>query len=224
MNRFFKIIKKIILVIISVLLLYGISVLVLPLITVSKDQVTDEVIEIHILTNGVHADIVVPVKTDQMDWSKNVSYSNTKRADSTFGYLSMGRGDKGFYLETPNWADLNASVAVNAAFGLSATAIHATYYKTMTISEHCKSMMLSKKQYAKLIDYISSSFQTDSEGSYLVIDTDAAYGKTDAFYEANGSYSVFTTCNTWANSGLKMSGQKCCFWTALDWGIFSKYE
>lgn len=224
MKQLFKSLKRIVLTILGALLLYSIAVFMLPLITIAQEDGMEKEVEIHILTNGVHTDIVMPVKTELMDWSNVVSYSNTIHADSTYRYLSMGWGDKGFYLETPTWADLKASVAFNAALGLSTSAIHATYYQKMTTSERCKRMMLSKKQYAQLINYISNSFQKDSEGNYLLINTDAVYGNTDAFYEAKGSYSVFTTCNTWANSALKISGQKCCFWTALDWGIFSKYE
>ena len=83
--------------------------------------------------------------------------------------------------------------------------------------------MINKAQYSRLIQFISDSFQKDTSGNFINIITNENYGKTDAFYEANGSYSVFRTCNTWANSALKASGQKCCYWTALDSGIFSKY-
>jgi uncharacterized protein (TIGR02117 family) len=207
----------------GLVLFYVGTVFLLPLITVNKEEVVNKDIEIHILTNGVHTDIVVPVKTTEIDWSQKIKYSNSKNADSTYQYLAMGWGDKGFYLETPNWSDLKASVALNAAFGLSTTAIHATYYKKITLSKTCKRMVLSNKQYAKLVKYLMSSFKKNSVDEYMLIDTDVAYGKTDAFYEAKGSYSVLTTCNTWANNALKISGQKCCFWTALDWGIFSKY-
>lgn len=221
---FFRVVKRIGLISIGLILIYGCAVLLLPLFTIDKEKEGTEEVEVYILTNGVHTDIVVPVKTAEIDWSENIKYTHSKMADSTYKYLAMGWGDKGFYLETPNWADLKASVAFNTALGLSTTAIHATYYKKMIISETCKRMMLSRKQYARLVAFITDSFQKNSENQYMLIDTDVAYGKTDAFYEAKGSYSVFTTCNSWANDVLKASGQKCCFWTALDWGIFSKYN
>jgi uncharacterized protein (TIGR02117 family) len=75
-----------------------------------------------------------------------------------------------------------------------------------------------------LIQFITSSFQKDKEGHFMPIKTNANYGKTDAFYEANGSYSLLHTCNTWANNGLKACGQKCCSWTPFDTGIFLNYE
>lgn len=224
MKKALKIALKIFLVFLGFILIYLIAVFSLSKITVNQEPNTKPEVEIYILTNGVHTDIVMPTKSDQIDWSQKVKFENTKKADSTYKYLAMGWGDKGFYLETPEWSDLKASVALKAASGLSTTAIHATYYKSLKEGDDCKKMSISKEQYDRLIQYINNSFQKDASGNFLPIKTDAIYGKTDAFYEANGSYSLFHTCNTWANSALKASGQKCCFWTATDSGIFSKYK
>lgn len=224
MKKALKIVLKIFLVLFGLILIYLITVFSLSKITVNQEPNTKPEVEIYILTNGVHTDIVMPTKNDQIDWSQQVKFANTKAADSTYKYLAMGWGDKGFYLETPEWSDLKASVAFKAASGLSTTAIHATYYKSLREGADCKKMMISKEQYYRLIRYISQSFQKDASGNFLNIKTDAIYGKSDAFYEATGSYSLFHTCNTWANSALKASGQKCCYWTATDSGIFSKYK
>ena len=224
MKKALKITLKIFLVLFGFIILYLIAVFSLSKITVNQEPNTKPEVEIYILTNGVHTDIVMPTKNNQIDWSQQVKFENTKVADSTYKYIAMGWGDKGFYLETPEWSDLKTSVALKAASGLSNTAIHATYYKNLKEGDDCKKMMISKEQYDRLIQYISESFKKDASGNFLNIKTNAIYGKTDAFYEANGSYSLFHTCNTWANNGLKASGQKCCFWTATDSGIFSKYK
>jgi uncharacterized protein (TIGR02117 family) len=209
---------------IAFILLYLLSAYSLSRITVDREAGSQEDVAIYIKTNGVHTDIVVPTRNEQMDWSKEIKYSNTSSSDTSFQYLAMGWGDKGFYLQTPNWSDLKASVAFKAAFALSTTAIHATYYPEMRENDACKKIMISRDQYARLVNYITQSFQKDSSGHMINIKTNANYGKTDAFYEANGSYSMFHTCNTWANNGLKASGQKCCLWTAFDTGIFLKYK
>lgn len=224
MKNAFKILLKLVLFLLGLILLYVIIAYLLSLITIEKEANTKPEVEIFILTNGVHTDIVMPVKSEQIDWSQQIQYKNTQAADSTYQYIAMGWGDKGFYLETPEWSDLKASVAFKAASGLSSSAIHATYYKQMKLGNDCKSMLISKEQYQRLITYITNSFQKDASGNFIPIITDANYGKTDAFYEANGSYSIFKTCNSWANTGLKACGQKCCLWTATDSGIFSKYK
>ena len=224
MKKIFKIVLKAILGFIAFILLYLLSAWCLSRITINKEANTKEEITIYILTNGVHTDLVVPIKSELYDWSNEVRFENTTSKDKQYNYLAMGWGDKGFYLETPQWKDLKASVAFKAAFALGKTAIHATYYKAMTTRESCRKIMISREQYQRLINYITNSFQKDKNGHFMNIPTKAVYSNNDAFYEANGSYSMLHTCNTWANSGLKESGQKCCLWTPFDTGIFLKYK
>jgi hypothetical protein len=35
-----------------------------------------------------------------------------------------------------------------------------------------------------------------------------AYGSTDAFFEADGSYHLLNTCNSWVGRGLRKAGIK----------------
>jgi uncharacterized protein (TIGR02117 family) len=223
-KKIFKVLLKGILGIIAFITLYLFSAYCLSRITIDKEANTKEEVTIYILTNGVHTDLVVPVTNEIYDWSQQVKFENTLAEKKTYNYLAMGWGDKGFYLKTPEWKDLKASVAFKAAFALSTTAIHATYYETMKVGEDCREISISKEQYQRLVDYITDSFQKDKDGNFMHIVTNAVYGMNDAFYEATGSYSMLHTCNSWANSGLKASGQKCCLWTAFDTGIFKKYE
>lgn len=223
MKKFLKVLFYPILAFIVLVSIYLLSAFVLSRITVEEESNASKDVTIYILTNGVHTDIAVPIKNDQRDWSKEIKYSNTALKDTVMNYLAIGWGDKGFYLETPEWADLKFRVAFNAAFGLGSTAIHATYYNELAENESCKKIMISKNQYTRLIDYIDGSFQKDADGHVINIKTNANYGNFDAFYEANGSYSMFYTCNTWANNGLKKTGQKACLWTIFDTGIFLKY-
>lgn len=209
---------------ITFLLLYAIIGFIFSSITVKEEANAKDEITIYIKSNGVHTDIVVPIKSEQYDWSQEIKFSHTKSQDSNMNFLALGWGDKGFYLHTPTWAELKFSTAFKAAFGLSSTAIHTTYYKQITESKTCKKVLISKAQYQRLLKYILGSFQKDKNGRLVHIKTNANYGKTDAFYEANGRYSLFKTCNTWANTALKKSGQRACLWTPMDKSILAKYE
>ena len=211
--------------ILGAVFLYIILGLLLPLIPVSAEKTDDpKIIEAYILTNGVHTDIVVPVKTKWMDWSKKLPYSNLKGKKENYQFISFGWGDKGFYLNTPTWAELKFSTAFKAAFWLSDSAMHCTYYNEMKLGKDCKKIMLTQKQYQALIQFIDDRFDKDSAGNYQFIKTDAVYGDNDAFYNAKGSYNFTYTCNTWANDGLKVAGQKAAFWTPTDFGIFRHYK
>lgn len=225
MKKMLLIIIKIIGFIIGVVFLYIILGLLIPYIPV-KSEKTDEpkTIELYILTNGVHTDLVVPVKTKYVDWSEKLPFENTKGKQTDFNYISFGWGDKGFYLDTPTWAQLKPSTAFKAAFWLGESAMHCTYYKKMQLGDDCKKMMITEQQYQNLIKFIDDRFDKDVSGKYILIKTDVVYGKDDAFYDAKGSYNFTYTCNTWANNGLKAAGQKAALWTPTDFGIFQHYK
>ncbi len=125
--------------IIAFVLLYLLCAWSLSRLTVDKEAGQRNDMAIYIKTNGVHTDIVVPIKNELLDWSKEVKFANTHLPDTTtMKWLAMGWGDKGFYLQTPNWSDLKFSVAFNAMFALSTTAIHATFYGDLPESKSCK--------------------------------------------------------------------------------------
>lgn len=178
---------------------------------------------IYILTNGVHTDIVVPVRHELFDWSKTIPYHNTSGNDTSAEFLAFGWGDKGFYLQTPAWSDLKFSVAFNAMFGLSTSAIHATFYREMREDGSCRKIPVSREGYLNLCRFILNSFALSPDGKPVYIKTTANYGTRDAFYEGTGRYSLFRTCNTWANDALKSAGLKAGLWTAFDTGIFYHY-
>ncbi|WP_394368308.1 TIGR02117 family protein [Flavobacterium proteolyticum] len=218
-----KLLKYLAIFILS-LVTYLLIVTLLSFVSVNEDLVENQKeIPIYILTNGVHTDIVLQIKNEHHDWSTQLKFEHTKSKDTTYQYVALGWGDKGFYLETPTWADLKASTAIKAASGLSTSAMHVTFYKHLKENQSCKKIQISLGNYKKLVAFIKESFQTKS-GEFLKIETDAVYGKHDVFYEANGSYSLFYTCNSWANQALKAANQKAALWTISDSGIFRHYE
>lgn len=216
---------RLILKIISLILTYLLVAFILSKFTVAEEANAPDDLDIYILTNGVHVDLVVPTTYKNYNWFETVPHLPGGAHDAEFKYLAIGWGDKGFYLNTPTWAELKASTALKAAFGLGGSAIHATYYKNMVENEVCKKISISEAQYQRLVEYIHAGFSKDVKGQFIPIDTEVSYaGYQDAFYEAKGRYSLFKTCNSWANKGLKASGQRACVWTAFQQGIFSKYQ
>lgn len=219
-----KFILKFLLAIIGLLLIYGISAVVFSIIPVNKNQSeNNKEYTIYIKSNGVHTDLVLPIKTDLKDWSEKIKFENIKSKDSTHHYLAFGWGDKGFYLDTPEWSDLKFSTAFKAAFNLGTSAMHTTFYKQIQETENCIKIEISKEQYQKLITFIEASFQYDTNGNPIFIEA-TTYGKNDSFYEAHRTYNLFYTCNTWANQALKKADLKAAFWTPADKGIFYHYQ
>lgn len=202
---------------------YLLACALIPLIPVNTSPVNSDDVTIYINSNGVHTDIVVPIKNKVKDWSKDLLYAHTKSRDSIMNFVAFGWGDKGFYLDTPEWSDLKASTAAVAAFHLGTSAMHTRFYKELREDEECIKLTISNADYKSLVEYLEESFQYD-EGKKVLWIADRSYGDYDAFYEANRTYSLFYTCNTWANNALKAANQRACLWTPHDKGIFYQYN
>ena len=208
---------------VSVAGLYLTAAFILSRIPVAKTQPNAAPdVQVFLHSNGVHTDIVVPIKTAQIDWSQQLPFANIPSGDTTMRYIAFGWGDKGFYLDTPTWADLKFSTAFVAAFWLGTSAMHTTYLHSMSPGAETVPLHLSQAEYARLIAYIQTSFRHNAAGRVQHI-SGHSYGRDDAFYEAHRVYSFLYTCNTWTNDALKACGQKACLWTPADSGILYQY-
>lgn len=176
----------------------------------------NEEIHIYVQSNGIHTDVCLPVKSDCIDWT---DYIPTKdyTDQSHLEYIAIGWGDKGFFLDTPTWAELKVSTALNAAFLPSPTAMHVAYSDTPEVSENRKEVTISKSDYRKMISYIKESFKLKNNQVDLI--PNRGYGNRDNFYEANNSYHMFRTCNIWTNEALKSAGVKTGIYALFPDGI-----
>jgi uncharacterized protein (TIGR02117 family) len=187
-----------------------------------KDDTSATGIEIYLLSNGVHTDVVLPIRNICKDWGTQIKTAYTLANDTSVKYAAIGWGDKGFYLDTPEWSDLKFSTAFNAMFFLSSTAMHVTLYRNLYPGTHCKKVRISAESYRKLVLYIDNSFQKTDNGNYMPIK--GHYDRYDCFFEARGTYNLFYTCNCWTNSALKHGNLKACLWTPFDKGILFAYK
>nr|WP_317046950.1 DUF2459 domain-containing protein [Flavobacterium kingsejongi] len=97
-----RVLRNLILGIFGFVVLYLVAAFVLSLIpvhTTDRDPAND--ITVYIKTNGVHTDLVMPLRSELIDWSQKIKISNTKANDTLARYIAMGWGDKGFYLNGP---------------------------------------------------------------------------------------------------------------------------
>lgn len=165
---------------------------------------------LYIHSNGVHTDIIFPLAAVPENLLAQLEpMPNTQ-------YLGIGWGDKGFYLDTPTWAELKASTAVRAMLLTSPTAMHVTHYPGVGRDWHA--LPVNDRQLAQLHDYLWRSFRTTQPRTVELI-PNASYGNNDRFYEANGSYNGLQTCNEWVNDILKEMGIRTAIWSPFDWGI-----
>ncbi|MFA6760697.1 MAG: TIGR02117 family protein [Sulfuricurvum sp.] len=177
--------------------------------------------EIFIKSNGVHTDLVLPIRSDLINWSELFLFENTLSKRDDYSYIAIGWGDRGFYIDTPRWRDLKVSTALVAASGVGSTLLHTTFYDEILEDDLTYSVMITAHQYRIIIDEIKNAL---SGGLATLVATNAQYGDSDAFYEAKGSYSIFFTCNSWTNRVLKRANLPASWWVASQRGILANYK
>jgi hypothetical protein len=130
MKKVLKIVGKGLLVFLIMIGLYFLSAEIFSGVIVNRKQDQPKEMAVYILTNGLHADIVMPIKTETIDWSQRIKFSDTKSKDSLQNFVAVGWGNEDFFLNIPGWDELKLSIAVKAVLGMGPSAIRATFLKS----------------------------------------------------------------------------------------------
>ncbi|MFM7814089.1 MAG: DUF2459 domain-containing protein [Flavobacteriales bacterium] len=178
-------------------------------------------IQIFLSASLVHSDFILPIRHEVVDWSVIAKLYQPSENLPAYDHVKIGWGDKEFFVNTPEWSDLTAKTALGSAFGLHESAIHFQFIQMEESPKEVTSIFVSTETYAKLVNYILQSMKAE-QGSFSQIHF--SYGPNDCFYDSYHHYSMFNTCNTWMNEGLKEAGLPACLWTILGTGIIEKYQ
>ncbi len=203
-----------------VLLLSYIAAIVIGLIPVNNDfEPTPDGIEVIFISNAVHSDIILPMKTEMMDWREFIPPGCFEQDTTSATHVAIGWGDRGFFIETPQWSDLKVSTAAKALFLPSSSCMHVSACGLDSLPEGARRVRLSAAQYAALVAFVKRSFRTDGAGSVRWIEGES-YGSNDAFFEAVGSYHCFNTCNCWSGRAMQAAGIRTGWFTPLPKSMF----
>ena len=96
--------------------------------------------------------------------------------------------------------------------------MHVSYISYPKYLSDVYSLMLTPEQYRQLTKYILSSLKFTEDGGLSWI-PGSAYGSRDAFYEAQGNYTLITTCNHWTGRALEATGVKTGIWTPFSFNV-----
>lgn len=176
-------------------------------------------IEAFVMTNGVHTDLVFPIRSAVIDWAGIFPSTDAVAAPRDAEFVAIGWGDREFYLHTPTWADLTLARALRAISGRNSSLLHVTWLKrgqfAMPESEGVYALPLTAAQYARLTAHVRAKLP---DGRAVPL-PGTGYGRQDAFYEATGSYGPLETCNTWTGRGLRNAGLTMGRWTPFDYNV-----
>ena len=203
--------------------LYAVAGLVLGSLPVNNSYAqAKQGVEIFVTNNGVHTDFVLPVKTPYIDWRDKLHLQDYAGADSTFTHVGFGWGDRKFYMETPEWKDLTLTTAIAALFWPTRTAMHVEYIaRPLKQNKYQQPVLVTEGQYQALVQYILDTFQQQPNGEFILI-KGRGYHDRDNFYEANGKFHLFKTCNGWVNGGLKAMGHRAAFWAPFSFSVMQQ--
>jgi uncharacterized protein (TIGR02117 family) len=175
-------------------------------------------VPVFLRTNGVHADLVLPARAPHdfgHEFPVDALIDFTRESPRPpFDWIAFGWGDRGFYLETPHWADLQAGIAWRALTAQGPSAMHVEYLRRPEDYD-ARLLWLSAHEFARLVAYVRSGFRRDARGAPIRIER-AGYFATDAFYEGVGSYSPVLTSNEWVRRGLAQAGVRTARWAPFD--------
>lgn len=157
---------------------------------------------LYVCASLAHTDILLPIRDPLIDW-KALFPANVPDGLPADAYLAIGWGDLAFYRETPTWADVKVSVALDALLGGHATAFRVVAVNPPEAGGECRSLKVDQAGRQAMIDHVLSKLVRDAAGRPLM-----QPGSTwpIAYYLTEGRYGPFDTCNQWAASALATAG------------------
>lgn len=172
-------------------------------------------VEAWVFSNGIHTDLVLPIRSAAVDWSEVFPPGDARAAAPDAEFVAIGWGDREFFLHTPTWADLTVRRAFGALLGGNRALLHVQWLRRPAPSDSLRRLPLSPAQYAALVRHVREALP---EGRATPV-PGAGYGEDDAFYEALGGYNLFETCNTWTGRALRRAGVPVSRWTPFDFNV-----
>ena len=154
--------------------------------------------QIYIVGHGWHTGWVIPAKE---------IYQQIPALQDRFGnadYIEIGWGDLEFYQAK----DITVELILQAILWPTETVVHAvavdgdvhTYFSRNEVVRLC----VNEQELSSLLQFVSNSFARDNAGQVQPMQR-GIYGNSQ-FYQGQGKYHLFNTCNNWTAKGLKSLG------------------
>jgi uncharacterized protein (TIGR02117 family) len=216
-----RIVPRILSAILAIPAVYLLAALIGSLVPVNSGwQETERGTTIYLADNGVHADIIMPVKAEGLDWAPLLPKSDFAAADPGARWVAFGAGEQRVYLDTPTWWDLTPRTVWAALVGGNRV-MHVEYVSDPRYA--AREIRLRPEEYRRLWAAIRSEFLLDRQSRPQRI-AHPGYGCCDAFYRSIGKASAVRTCNSWVSGRLRLGGIKTSLWPPFVPGVLWRYR
>ncbi len=175
---------------------------------------------IYIADNGVHADIIMPVKAQGLDWGRFIRKEDFAAVPPGTQWIAFGSGEKRVYLETPSWWDIKPKTVWSALAG-GERVMHVEYVPSPYYA--AREVRLRPEEYRRLWAAVRADFKLGRNGLPQRLDH-RGYGPADAFYGATGKANMLHTCNVIAARWLRLAGVRTSLWPPFVNGLTFRYR
>jgi uncharacterized protein (TIGR02117 family) len=207
--------------ILAVPALYLVAALIGSLVPVNRDWTEPaDGTTVYIADNGIHADIVMPVKAQGLDWSQLLPKGDFANVPPEARWIAFGSGEERVYLNTPSWWDITPRTIWSALTG-GRRVMHVEYVPDPGYA--AREVRLRPEEYRRLWAAIRADFALQAHGKPRRINH-PGYGCCDAFYRAHGKESAVRTCNTWVAKWLRLAGVRTSLWPPFVQGLIWRYR
>jgi uncharacterized protein (TIGR02117 family) len=172
---------------------------------------------IYIADNGVHSDVIMPVRAQGLDWARLLRRSDAADAPPDAKWIAFGVGERAVYLETPRWRDVRPTVAARA-LTQGERIVHVEWVDSPRYASH--QLRLRPEEYRRLWSAVRASFR-DSRPQLIA---HKGYGQADVFYLGTGHASAFKTCNVIVADWLRLAGVEASLWPPFVQGLVWRYR
>ena len=197
--------------------LYLLAALIGSLVPVNRGwREVEQGTTVYLADNGIHADIIMPVRAHGLDWSPLIPRSDFAGADPNARWIAFGSGEERVYLNTPTWWDITPRTIWSALTG-GKRVMHVEYVSDPSYA--VRQVRLRPEEYRRLW----AAIRADFNGKPQLIGH-PGYGCCDAFYRATGKANAIRTCNSWAADRLRLAGIKTSLWPPFVQGVTWRYR
>ena len=172
-------------------------------------------VTIYVSGDNFHTNLVVPLRTDAVDWRRRLNLGTlAPHITDNDRWLSVGWGDRAFYINTPKLKDLRLSTSLRALFWPTDTVLLIQGQRALPKHYRVQPVTISRAAYLRLTQFILSSFARDATEQPIFIQASDRYD--GSFYAAKGRYFLLNTCNDWTAKGLRIANTRGGCWCSLS--------
>lgn len=183
-------------------------------------QEASDGVTIMVETNGTHTGIVMPVVTAEKDWRETFPSAIVRPDGRIPTHVAVGWGEREVFLNVPTWGDLKPSTALRIAILGGDPVMRVSHYVRPAPSVSHRPVTISREAYARMVAAIEKSLPPANGEREILRGTNPA----DAYYHAEGSYTLAYTCNSWVGDMLAEAGIPMGRWTPFAGGVMKWIE